>query len=79
LLSQVERTRASRGKTGMRVGVRVQVSEASGAGGVVFTIDPTIIPAGQNLYITTYSREMNALSIGVGSKAPTPLCPPAGP
>jgi hypothetical protein len=64
----------------MHVGVRVQVSkDAQGTRGVTFTIDPGSIPAGQNVYITTYSRELNALSIGIGSKAPTPPCPPATP
>jgi hypothetical protein len=62
------------------VGARVTISrDADGPGGVTFTIDPESVPAGQNVYITTYSGEMNALSIGIGSKAPTPPCPPAAP
>jgi hypothetical protein len=68
------------GTSAMDVGARVQVSkDTNGSGGVTFTIDPGSIPAGQNVYITTYSGEMDALSVGVGSKAPTPLCPPAAP
>jgi hypothetical protein len=78
-VSQVKQARAHvPGARGMRVGVRIQVSkDAHGTRGVTFTIDPSSIPAGQKLYITTYSGEMNALSIRIGSKGPTPACPPA--
>jgi hypothetical protein len=70
----------ARGARRMRVGVRVQVSrDANVTDGVMFTIDPGSIPAGQNVYITTYSREVNALSVGIGFKAPTPPCPPGAP
>lgn len=79
--SHVERAGApAPGKNAMQVGARVQVSkDTNGTGEVTFKIDPASIPAGENVYITTYSREMNALSIGTGSKAPTPPCPPATP
>jgi len=60
----------------MQMGVRVEVSKGpNGASGVTFKIDPSSVPAGQNLYITTYSGKMNALSVRAGSKAPTPPCP----
>jgi hypothetical protein len=73
-LARPPRTSSTRG------GVWAEVSKgANGTHGVTFKIYPSSIPAGQNVYITTYSRKMNALSIKVGSKAPTPLCPPAAP
>jgi hypothetical protein len=64
----------------MRVGVRIEVSKGpNGTSGVTFKIDPSSIPAGQNVYITTYSGKMNALSVRTGSKAPRPPCPPPVP
>lgn len=77
--SQVEQAPAP-GTSAMQVGVRVQVSkDANGTGGVTFKIDASSIPAGRNVYITTYSGAINALSVGIGSKAPTPPCPPPAP
>jgi hypothetical protein len=65
---------------GRHAGVRIEVSKAThGTRGVIFTIDPSSIPAGQKLYITTYSSQMNALSVRIGSKATTPACPPTTP
>ena len=64
----------------MQAGIWVEVSRgANGPHGVTFRIYPGSIPAGKNVYITTYSRRMNALSIGIGSKAPRPPCPPPAP
>ncbi len=79
--SQVQQGPAPSPRTrDMRSGVRVEVSkDGGGTHGVTFRIDPGSIPAGQNVYITTYSRKMNALSIGIGSHPPTPPCPPAAP
>jgi hypothetical protein len=78
--SEVKQTPArSPGRRGMHRGIRVEVSKAGGPGGVTFTIDPSSIPAAKNVYITTYSGEMNALSIRIGSKPPTPACPPTAP
>ncbi len=61
----------------MQSGVRVALSRGVTSHGVMFQIDPSSIPVGKRVYITTYGRKMNALSIGIGSKAPTPPCPPA--
>lgn len=64
----------------MEVGVRVEVSKGpNGTNGVTFKIYPSSIPAGQNVYITTYSRKMNALSVRIGANPPTPPCPTAAP
>jgi hypothetical protein len=78
--SEVKQTPArSRGRRGVHRGVRVEVSKARGTGGVTFRIDPSSIPVTKNVYITTYSGEMNALSIRIGSEPPTPACPPLAP
>lgn len=58
----------------MQAGVRVELTRGS-AHGVMFQIEPSSIPAGKRLYITTYSRKLNSLAIGIGSRAPTPPCP----
>jgi hypothetical protein len=78
-VKQRARARVQRAR-GMHTGVPIEVSKVThGTRGVTFTIDPSSIPAGQKLYITTYSGEMNALSVRIGSKAPTPACPPTAP
>jgi hypothetical protein len=65
---------------GMHAGIPIEVSKVThGTRGIIFTIDPSSIPAGQKIYITTYSGEMNALSVRIGSRATTPACPPTAP
>lgn len=47
------------------------------AKGVTFRIDPAQINPGQKVFITTATRgQLDALSIAIGSEAPTPVCPP---
>jgi hypothetical protein len=59
--------------------VRIQLAGNGADSGVTFTLDPGHIDPGQKVFITTFSNRVDALAISIGSKAPTPLCPPPAP